>query len=267
MALLGADGDSDNRPIFGQRNQNGNGGAKPAKRSSEADSDSSDSSEADESVILRGKPNVWTYAFVLAYHNHFYDESVEDNCPWRLSEVVANKEDKKFCVVRKALRKPRQLRSDPSIQFHVEKDDEKHLYIMFDNFAGGMLVVVTGFSPKLPSARSKPEAWSKTMRFRRVYTSSEAQNRTDSMLDRIKGHHTYLGESSLAKYVEQTGDDAARVTYHIGDCEYKGDIRRLIGIVRWFPETHRAKKVFEATHYPDTEVIFVGPRFSEKTSA
>ena len=267
MALLGDDGDSDNRPIFGQRNQNGNGGAKPAKRSSEADSDSSDSSEADESVILRGKPNVWTYAFVLAYHNHFYDESVEDNCPWRLSEVVANKEDKKFCVVRKALRKPRQLRSDPSIQFHVEKDDEKHLYIMFDNFAGGMLVVVTGFSPKLPSARSKPEAWSKTMRFRRVYTSSEAQNRTDSMLDRIKGHHTYLGESSLAKYVEQTGDDAARVTYHIGDCEYKGDIRRLIGIVRWFPETHRAKKVFEATHYPDTEVIFVGPRFSEKTSA
>jgi hypothetical protein len=80
---------------------------------------------------------VCTYAFVLAYHNHFYDESVEDNCPWRYSEVVADKEYKKFCVVRKALKKPRRLRSDPSIQlkqFHVEKDDEKHFYIMFDNF-------------------------------------------------------------------------------------------------------------------------------------
>ena len=63
--------------------------------SSEADSDSSDSSQADESILLRGKPNVWTHAFVLAYHNHFYDESVEDICPWRFSEIVADKEDKK----------------------------------------------------------------------------------------------------------------------------------------------------------------------------
>ncbi len=67
------------------------------------------------------------------------------------------------------------------------------------------------------------------------------------MLDIIKGHHAYLGESSLAKYLEQTGDDAASVTYHIGNCEYKGDIKRLIGIFRWLPDTHRAKKVFEAT--------------------
>jgi len=259
---------ADEASIFGLRGQNGKGGAKPAKPAKLSSEEDSDSSQADETILLRGKPNVWTYAFVLAYHNHFYDESVEDNCPWRFSEVVADKEDKKkFCVVRKALKKPRQLKSDPSIQFHVEKDDEKHFYIMFDNFAGGMLVAVTGFSQKLPTSRSKPEAWSNTMRFRRVYTSSEAQNRTDSMLDRIKGHHTYLGESSLAKYVEQTGDDEASVTYHIGDCEYKGDIRRLIGIVRWLPDTHRAKTVFEATPYPCTEVVFVGPRFSEKTSA
>jgi hypothetical protein len=155
-----AAGDSDDEPLFARKGQKGNGGANPAQQTREADPDSSDSSEpeseaeeltasnakpakrrrgadsdsSDESALLRGACRVWSYEFVIAYHNHFYNKNDEDNCCWRFSEVVADKDT--FTVLRKALKKPRALKSDPSIKFHVEKEDEKHFYIMFDILLG-----------------------------------------------------------------------------------------------------------------------------------
>ena len=168
----------------GKEKKRGKDRANLAKRRGPAACDGSESEE-DEAAILRGKGPVWTYAFVLAFHNHFYDEAAEDNCPWKLSKAVIDPGTKAISVTRTALKMPRHLTEDPGITFEVEQDDEKHFNIMFDNYAGGMMVSVTGICKKLPG-HPKAKEWSNTVRFRRVYTSSEALNRTDSKLDKIK---------------------------------------------------------------------------------
>jgi hypothetical protein len=230
------------------------------------DDESEDESEEDTPQILKGASRVWSYAFVIALHNFYYDDSKEDNSAWNLGKVVIDKDSKAISVTRTAKYKPKQLEGDPSITFHVEMDDEKHFHIMFDNFAGAMLVTVTGLSKSLPKLQTD-KAWSNTMKFRRVYTSAEAVNRTDAKRDKMRKNHTYLGEESLQKYVNQTHDAVPNsVTYHIGDCEYKGDIRRLIGIVRKFPEVERYNEEFGVSMYPCTDKVFVGPCFSEKSS-
>jgi hypothetical protein len=230
------------------------------------DDESEDESEEDTPQILKGASRVWSYAFVIALHNFYYDDSKEDNSAWNLGKVVIDKDSKAISVTRTAKYKPKQLEGDPSITFHVEMDDEKHFHIMFDNFAGAMLVTVTGLSKSLPKLQTD-KAWSNTMKFRRVYTSAEAVNRTDAKRDKMRKNHTYLGEESLQKYVNQTNDAVPNsVTYHIGDCEYKGDIRRLIGIVRKFPEVERYNEEFGVSMYPCTDKVFVGPCFSEKSS-
>jgi hypothetical protein len=252
-----------------RRRQDGSDGSKDESDESEDESDddeSEDESEEDIPAILKGASRVWSFDFVMALHNLYYDESKEDNSAWNLGKAVIDKDSKAISVTRTAKYKPKQLKGDPSITFHVEVDDEKHFHIMFDNFAGAMLVTVTGLSKSLPKLQTD-KAWSNTVKFRRVYTSAEAVNRTDARRDKIRKNHTYLGEESLQKYAAQT-DDAlpSSVTYHIGDCEYKGDIRRLIGIVRKFPEGQRFNQTLGVSMYPGTDQVFVGPCFSEKSS-
>ena len=252
-----------------RRRQDGSDGSKDESDKSEDESDddeSEDESEEDIPQILKVAGRVWSYDFVMALHNLYYDESKEDNSAWNLSKVVIDKDSKAISVTRTAKYKPKQMKGDPSITFHVEVDDEKHFHIMFDNFAGAMLVTVTGLSKSLPKLLTD-KAWSNTVKFRRVYNSAEAKNRTDARRDKIRKNHTYLGEESLQKYANQTDDaDPSSATYHIGDCEYKGDIRRLIGIVRKFPEGQRFNQTFGVSMYPGTDQVFVGPHFSEKSS-
>ena len=86
-------------------------------------------------------------------------------------------------------------------------------------------------------------------------------------MNTIRKNFTYLGEDALQKYADETNDAVSNsITYHIGDCEYKGDIRRLIGIVRKFPEGQRFNQTFGVSMYPGTDQVFVGPHFSEKSS-
>ena len=259
----------DDTPIFAGRKRKDSG----AKSPSDSDaSDSSESSSDDTPISLRKGANVWSFEFCLAIHNHFYDETAEDeNNPWHLSKVEYGKDTIK--ITRKAQKVPRTLKSNPQISFDVDKvrrDDSDHLYILFDSYAGGMLVSLTAISTRVPS-QATSKNWAKTLKYRRVYTSQEALNRSDSKQDKRKG--LLVGQLSLEKFASEARDeDPDSVTYHIGDCEYKGDIRGLIGIVRWYPLSYRSKDGAKTvkqrdTQYPHTDIVFVGPRFSEKTGS
>ncbi len=129
---------------------------------------------------------------------------------------------------------------------------------------------LTAISTRVPS-QATSKNWAKTLKYRRVYTSQEASNRSDSEQDKRKG--LLVGQLSLEKFASEARDeDPDSVTYHIGDCKYKGDIQGLIGIVCWYPLSYRSKDCAKTvkqrdTQYPHTDIVFVGPRFSEKTGS
>jgi hypothetical protein len=238
-----------------------------SERSNCSEDESEEEEEEDFPALLRGA-KVWSVDYAMAFHNWNWDDSKADNCPWNLGKVVIDKDSKAISITRTAKYKPKQMKADPTITFHAEVDDEKHLQVMFDNFAGAMLVSVTGISKTFPKSQTAKD-WSNTVKFRRAYTSSEAVNRTDKKMNTIRKNFTYLGEAALQKYADETNDAVSNsITYHIGDCEYKGDIRRLIGIVRKFPEAQRFYQDdgFGASIYPFADKVFVGPCFSEKSS-
>jgi hypothetical protein len=178
------------------------------------DDESEDESEVDIHQILKGASRVWSYAFIIALHNFYCDDSKEDNSAWNLGKVVVDKDLKAISVTRTAKHQPKELEGDPSITFHVEMDGEKHFHIMFDNFSGAMLVTVTGLSKSLPKLQTD-KAWSNTMKIRRVYTSAEAVNRTGARRDKIRRNHTYLGEESLQKYANCCWFDDRCVNFRI----------------------------------------------------
>ena len=57
------------------------------------------------------------------------------------------------------------------------------------------------------------------------------------------------------------------MVYHIGECVFKGDMRLIIGVVRWIPESHRDETSQENYHqnYKKSDMVYIGPHFSEKT--
>jgi hypothetical protein len=152
---------------------------------------------------------------------------------------------------------------------------------MFDEHAGAMLIDITSTAkPAAPKKQAAGKAkaaaaskhsdwWASSAKYRRAYRATEAVNRTDSKRDK---KHT-IGEDSLKKFAEAENEEKPEsITYHVGDCEYTGDLRNIIGVVRWFPASYRDSKspspllAREKWPYPHADLVFVGPRFSEKAS-
>ena len=158
---------------------------------------------------------------------------------------------------------------DLKISFDVTAADDdvanKYCYIMYDDFAGAMMVEVVYISD-----RPRGGCFENTVKFRRVYSSPEAVNRVDMTHSTRK----YLGKHDLQTFADREVDgDPDSVTYHVGDCEYTGDVRKMIGVVRWFTESNRsihgAKHIKEGRakwQYPEADLVFTGPPFSEKAT-
>ena len=72
------------------------------------------------------------------------------------------------------------------------------------------------------------------MSFRRVFDTSDAVKKAKDQNDT----GIYMGEKSLRDIWSK--EKAGHVsTVHEGDCVYKGDIRTLVGVVRWQKEGMR----------------------------
>ena len=58
------------------------------------------------------------------------------------------------------------------------------------------------------------------------------------------------------------------MVYHIGDCVFFDDMRLIIGVVRWIPESHRDETPQANYHrnYKKSDMVYIGPNFSEKTN-
>jgi hypothetical protein len=231
----------------------------------------SESDESDESVVtiksLIKKKEIWSVNFKKDLHALLYDEEGYEGC-WELSRVKWV--EKSVSVTRVPQKATAKVCAglDLRISFDVKVADDDdavdgYYYIMYDDFAGAMMVEVINISD-----RPKGKCFEDTVKFRRVYSAPEAVNR----VDKTQSTTRYLGKFDLQKFAQREVDgDPDSVTYHVGDCEYTGDVRKMIGVVRWFTEsnrsTHGAKHIREGRakwQYPEADLVFTGPPFSEK---
>ncbi len=221
----------------------------------------------------------WSVDICHDIHNLLYDEDGYEG-PWELSQVLKKGKDSITVTSR-----PRKIKTDLcegrrvdlKICFDVTTGDDVfddkgaedqggHYFIMFDQYAGGMMIEIESIAKELPKRKDAAQ-WAQTATFRRVYRASEAMNQTDSEM----GNKHYLGKLSLQTFAAmEVEEDPASVTYHVGDCIYTGDVRAIIGVVRWFSERYRGSNHPSLNPakwpYPHADLAYAGLPFSEKAS-
>jgi hypothetical protein len=72
------------------------------------------------------------------------------------------------------------------------------------------------------------EKWKETFEYRRVFDTKDSAKKS-------KGRPStgeYMGEAYFRKLYSEEKQNGTE-TFHSGDCIYKGDIRKLVGVVRW----------------------------------
>jgi len=147
--------------------------------------------------------------------------------------------------------------STASIEFTVERSSSNLGYIRFDEFAGFQLVKIETIKQQ---RKAGEDAWAGTCSYRRLMTTEEALQTCDEDND----GRGYLGRKSL-RLILDADKQSKRETYHEGECIFSGDLRGLIGVVRW----HRAGEALKQenhTDFPDSDLLRMGGRAHEQVS-
>jgi len=217
--------------------------------------------------------NIWSYKFVqdVAEQRGSNDWGYKSDV-WLKSELEFTKEpwgdEFKDCVtVTRRFKKSKGLEIDP-ISFKVEttKNEElnsKYFFIMFDQYASRCIVDI--FKISEPVKTRGRISYERTMKFRRVWTAEEASTRADYMENTQNG---LLGTRAL-KQIAQSNFTSRQETYHVGDVAYEGDLRSLIGVIKWYPDVYQSARELQAGYfplYPRADSIRVGGHFSQKPS-
>jgi hypothetical protein len=144
--------------------------------------------------------------------------------------------------------------SDAGINFIVEPGSGLYHYIRYDSYAGVQLVVVERIYR--PAGSNDANQWSRTMEFRRLMTSEEAYQSCDAEKDR----DIHVGKKTLREILAESQGETQ---YHIGECTYQGDVRGLIGIVRWYPKSSGQPDKGYFNKYLESDLLFVGKNARE----
>jgi hypothetical protein len=224
------------------------------------------SGEWDEDVDT----NIWSFQFVQDVAEQLgSSESGYKSDVWLKSELEFTKEpwgdEFKDCVtITRHFKTRKGLNIDP-ISFKVEttKNGElnaKYFFIMFDRYASRCIVDI--FKISEPVKTQGRMSYQKTMQFRRVWTAEEASTRADCHENTQSG---LLG-SRVLKQMAQRNETSGLETYHVGDVAYDGDLRSLIGVIKWYPDSYQSARELPAGYfslYPRADSIRVGGHFSQ----
>ena len=158
------------------------------------------------------------------------------------------------------------LDMDP-ISFIVESTSEqsgnsRYFFIKFNEDDGASIVDV--LQVIRPRAVEAGQIYNQTMQYRQIFSTCEALHRTDRVDDDPRAG--LLGRAGLLELLER-GD---LELYHSGDVVQFGDIRTLIGVIKWYPESfeneHKLSRGY-FRNYPRADVIRVGAHFSQTRGA
>ena len=154
-----------------------------------------------------------------------------------------------------------------TIKFSVVAGSGRMFYIAHSPETGPIIVSVQNVSP--PSEGD----WSETLKCCRVYTSRAAMTRSRSPNDMLgdKGGVAASGRSSL--HVQACRDEKSGTqTYHVGDTQYRMDVRHVVGVLRWAPVVYRPDDADSLPDFPEgywsgcpkeADLIYVGHNFSQ----
>ena len=150
--------------------------------------------------------------------------------------------------------------SDVSIKFTVEKNSTNLCYIRFNDYAGLQLVRIESIRRPKPDPGRGKDPWAGTFDYRRLMTTGEAIEDCDQDRD----SNGCLGRESL-RGILKVDEARNRTTYHQGACIYcDGDLRQLIGVVRWHPAT-TAPNMQHHKEYPQSDLFRMGGHAHEQT--
>jgi hypothetical protein len=121
------------------------------------------------------------------------------------------------------------------ITFTVRCYSGRNFYLMYDSFAGVVIVHVENIvRPQVDTTGNvdEDEKWKETIEFRRVFDTRDAAVKSKEQSSMLQKSHTYMGEAYFRKLLKEETENGTE-TFHLGDSTYMGDIRTLVGVVRW----------------------------------
>ena len=120
---------------------------------------------------------------------------------------------------------------DVKITFTARCMSGRNYYLMYDSFAGVVIVNVEEIMrPQKDTTGNvdEDEKWKETFVYRRVFDTRDAATKAKGK----KNHGVYMGENYFRQLLKEE-ENSKTETFHEGDSTYKGDIRTLVGVVRW----------------------------------
>jgi hypothetical protein len=196
--------------------------------------------------------NKWSIDIICDIHNEIW-EAGSDHRTWQHSKVAFHIDIGGLYA--SITRVPGfRYAGDTRIAFNVRQNSSRNHYIMYDQWAGAKLVSVVAV--RRPDDRD----WYKTVDFRQIFTSEEALSVSDGLGGGTMG---YMGIKELEELKEKD-KSLNRTTYHNGDHVHSGNIKDVIGVVRWAEANTRGQRQVQGiyTDYPKSDLIYVGPHIS-----
>ena len=117
--------------------------------------------------------------------------------------------------------------------------NSRFFFIRFNEDHGASIVDVLKVIQ--PLAMGAGSSYKRIMQFRTIYSTREALLRTD----REYGDSSIglLGRADLSQLLELRSDCRGDLElYHSGDCAQFGDIRTLIGVIKWYADSFESKR-------------------------
>jgi hypothetical protein len=122
---------------------------------------------------------------------------------------------------------------DVEIKIEVRANSGRNYYLMYHDYAGVVMVKPEKImKPNENDDLVDDAKWGETMSFRRVFDTPDAVNKAKHQQD----NGIYMGELAMREVLRKEKANEIAPTVHEGDCTYLGDIRTLVGVVRWKKE-------------------------------
>jgi hypothetical protein len=264
----------------------GEGECKAPSAVEESEEDSSDDesdgdSEVGEFAIVQFDKNPYSVQFALDCFNSVSGLTskypAHANDVWLLgdeADVAVKSGGKEVRVNRKPtvrlLRclKAFKCRVVPRISFPVEQQSPKFAYIRYSDWAGIQYVYVE--RTREPTDMD----WSRTMEFRILSTTQEAMSLCNSDLD----EGINIGKNSLRTVLDALSlthqgpsgtapQKDSDLIFHQGSTYSSGDIRSLIGVVRWYPASQETPDAgYWTAKTMDYDVLKMGAPYVQKVA-
>jgi hypothetical protein len=224
--------------------------------------------------------NPWSMDFAIACSDLAWYGNEQNPYPvWLMKErdtAVYGKGDKasEVTITRRAspylsnMLRLKECRVHPGISFVVSAHSEKNYYLMFDNWAGACLVMVDKIMPPDNDARNETDKWKETISCRRVFRTDEAVKYSKGTKDKgLRMGNAFFRRKLTEEEAFSKANNLEEpfTTYHVGDVFYTGDIRTLVGVVRWKSEGAKDLAEDYFPEYLQADLVITGAGVVQST--